>query len=167
MVSPDPREHKRLGLGVNNFDCAIWDRVRADAVLLVRLPKFTQNPAMKQSLLSTGTKFFVPTLILAIPQNGRLGSGRSIHRSRSVRRVKKIKHVFSKISTLESGGTYSGTYPGMIKPAGSVPGYPAVYAGNVDLYMVPTYLVSTFPKEKVEVQQENPQVVSHRVVFPR
>ena len=55
MASPDPREHKRLGLGVHNFDCATWNRVRDNAVLAGPFPKFTQNPVMKQHLLNTGT----------------------------------------------------------------------------------------------------------------
>ena len=33
----------------------VWDRVRGDAVLAGTFAKFTQNPAMKQHLLSTGT----------------------------------------------------------------------------------------------------------------
>ena len=41
MASPDPREQKRLGRGVHNFDCATWDRVREDAVLTGYFPKFT------------------------------------------------------------------------------------------------------------------------------
>ena len=56
MASPDPREHKRLGRGVHNLDCATWDRVRADAVLAVFFAKFNQNPAMKQHVLRNDTK---------------------------------------------------------------------------------------------------------------
>ena len=56
MASPDPREHKRLGRGVHNLDCATWDRVREAAVLAGSIAKFTQNPVMKQHLLSTGNK---------------------------------------------------------------------------------------------------------------
>ena len=55
MSSLDPRAHKRIGRGVRNFDSVIWDRVREDAVLAGTFAKFTQNPAMKQHLLSTGT----------------------------------------------------------------------------------------------------------------
>ena len=56
MSSPDPREHKRICRAVRNFDCATWDRVREDAVLAGTFAKFTQNPAMKQHLMSTGSK---------------------------------------------------------------------------------------------------------------
>ena len=56
MSSPDPREHESIGRGVHSFDCAIWHRVREDAVLAGTFAKFTQSPAMEQHLLSTGTK---------------------------------------------------------------------------------------------------------------
>ena len=56
MASPDPREHKRLGQGVHIFDCAFWDCFWRGAVLAGYFDKFTQNPAMKQHLASTGTK---------------------------------------------------------------------------------------------------------------
>ena len=56
MASPDPREHKRLGRGVHNVECAIWDLVREDAVLDGIFAKSTHNPAMQQHLLSTDTK---------------------------------------------------------------------------------------------------------------
>ena len=41
---------------MRNFDNAIWDRVQEDGVLAGTLPKFSQNPTMKQRPLSTGTK---------------------------------------------------------------------------------------------------------------
>ena len=55
MSSPDPSAHKRIGRGVCNFDNAVWDRVREDAVLAGNFAKFSQNPTMKHHLLSTGT----------------------------------------------------------------------------------------------------------------
>ena len=58
MSSPDPSTHKRICQGVRNFDNAVWDRVREDAVLAGNFAKFSQNPTMKQYLLSTGTNFF-------------------------------------------------------------------------------------------------------------
>ena len=42
---------------MRNFDDAVWDRVRDDAVLAGNFAKFSHNPTMKQHLLSTGTKF--------------------------------------------------------------------------------------------------------------
>ena len=55
MSSPDPSAHKRLRRGVRNFDNALWDRVREDAVLAGNVSTFSQNPTMKYHLLSTGT----------------------------------------------------------------------------------------------------------------
>ena len=59
MASPDPREHKRLGRGMHNFDCPIWDRIREGTVYAGTFAKFTQNPAMKQHLLSASFKCLV------------------------------------------------------------------------------------------------------------
>ena len=56
MSTPDPSAHERIGRGVRNFDNAVWDRVREDAVLAGNFAKFSQNPTMKHNLLSTGTK---------------------------------------------------------------------------------------------------------------
>ena len=56
MSSPDPSAHKRIGRGVCNFENAVWDRVREDAVLAGNFAKFSQNPTMKHHLLSTGIK---------------------------------------------------------------------------------------------------------------
>ena len=44
------------GRGVRNFDSAVWDREKQNAVLSGNYAKFTQNPAMKHHLLSTGNK---------------------------------------------------------------------------------------------------------------
>ena len=43
MSSPEPREPKRIGRGVRNFDCAVWDRVREDAVFSGTLAKFARK----------------------------------------------------------------------------------------------------------------------------
>ena len=56
MSSPDPSTHKRIGRSVRNFDSAVWDRQKQNAVLSGNYAKFTQNPAMKHHLLSTGNK---------------------------------------------------------------------------------------------------------------
>ena len=45
-----------IGRGVHNFDCAIWDRFREDAVFAGTFAKFTLDMAMTEHLLSTGTK---------------------------------------------------------------------------------------------------------------
>ena len=57
MSSPGPSAHKRTGRGVRNFDNAVWDRVREDAVLAGNFVKFSQNPTMKHHLLNTDTIF--------------------------------------------------------------------------------------------------------------
>ena len=56
MSSPDPSTHKRIGRGVRNFDSAVWDREKQNAVLSGNYAKFTQNPAMKHHRLSAGSK---------------------------------------------------------------------------------------------------------------
>ena len=58
MSSPDPSTHKRVGRGVRYFDSAAWDREKQNAVLSRNYAKFTQNPATKHNLLSTGNKRF-------------------------------------------------------------------------------------------------------------
>ena len=56
MSSPDPSAHKRIGRVVRNFDSAVWDREKQNAVISGNYAEFTQNPAMKHHLLSTGNK---------------------------------------------------------------------------------------------------------------
>ena len=56
MSSPDPSAHKRIGRGVRNFDSAAWDREKQHAVISGKYARFTQTPAMKHHLLSTGNK---------------------------------------------------------------------------------------------------------------
>ena len=41
---------------MRNFDSAVWDREKQNAVLSGNYTKFTQNPAVKHHLLSTGNK---------------------------------------------------------------------------------------------------------------
>ena len=76
MAWPDPPEHKRLGRGVHNFDCATWDRVWEDAVLAGTFAEFTQNPAMKQHLLDIGTNYMAE----ASPFHPEWGSGQTAPR---------------------------------------------------------------------------------------
>ena len=53
MSSPDPSTHKRIGRGVHNYDSAVGDWERINAVLSGTYAKFTQNPAMKNHNLSS------------------------------------------------------------------------------------------------------------------
>ena len=54
--SPDLSTRKCIGRGVHNFDSAVWDREKPNAVLSGHYAKFTQNHAMKYHLVSTGNK---------------------------------------------------------------------------------------------------------------
>ena len=55
--SADPSTHKRIRRGVRNFDSAVWNREKPNAMLSDTYHiKSTQNPAMKKHLLSTGNK---------------------------------------------------------------------------------------------------------------
>ena len=56
MSSPDPSAHECAGRGVRNFASAAWDREKQHVVLSGKYARSTQNPAMKQHLLSTGNK---------------------------------------------------------------------------------------------------------------
>ena len=64
MSPPDPSTHKRIGRGVRNFDSAVWDRDKENAVLSGNYAKFTQNPAMKHHHLSTGNKHLAEVSLL-------------------------------------------------------------------------------------------------------
>jgi ribA/ribD-fused uncharacterized protein len=50
----EPKEAKRLGRLVQNFDPNIWVRVRNEKVPQILFEKFSQNHELKQWLLSTG-----------------------------------------------------------------------------------------------------------------
>ena len=56
MSSHDPSTHKRIRRGVRNFDSAVGDRERQNAVLSGTYAKFTKNPAMKIHLLGSDNK---------------------------------------------------------------------------------------------------------------
>ena len=60
-----------------NFDSAAWDREKQHAVLSGKYARFTQNPAMKHHLLSTGNKRLAEASPLWT-QCGALVSGRMI-----------------------------------------------------------------------------------------
>ena len=95
VTSPDPREHKRIGGGVRNFDYVIWGRVWADAVLAATFAKSTQNPAMKQLLSSTGTKL----LTEARPFDPVCGIGFRADNPRGPRHLRAVREIFSRESS--------------------------------------------------------------------
>ena len=44
IMSPDPSTPKRIGRSVRNFDSAVWDREKQNAVLSGNYANFTQTP---------------------------------------------------------------------------------------------------------------------------
>jgi len=54
MQCSDPKQMKALGRKVKNFDEAVWDEVKYSIVLNGNYLKFSQNPRLRDFLLSTG-----------------------------------------------------------------------------------------------------------------
>ncbi len=59
MSNYNPKEVKRLGRQVKNYNDKEWDAVRASVMRTGLRLKFTQNEALKELLLSTGDKILV------------------------------------------------------------------------------------------------------------
>lgn len=59
MDTDDPREQKRLGRTIANFDPDIWNQHAIDIVVKGNYAKFSQNPELKQWLLNTQDKILV------------------------------------------------------------------------------------------------------------
>ena len=59
METEDPKEHKKYGREVVNFDPVKWGELAFDIVVEANYAKFTQNPELKQFLMSTGSRTFV------------------------------------------------------------------------------------------------------------
>lgn len=59
MSAATPREYKRLGRHVRNFDASVWEAKRFDIVVMGNYHKFSQNKDLGQFLLSTGDKVLV------------------------------------------------------------------------------------------------------------
>ena len=55
----NPKIIKQLGRKVKNFNQEIWDRNKEDIVYKINLAKFSQNPELRDFLLSTGDKLIV------------------------------------------------------------------------------------------------------------
>ena len=66
MSSPRPRTRKRIGRGMRNFDSAVGDKEKQNAVLSGTYAKFAQNPAMKKKkhLLSSDNKVLAESSLL-------------------------------------------------------------------------------------------------------
>ena len=54
-----PREQKKYGRRIKNFDKTIWDKVCLSIVYKGNFYKFTQNEDLKEQLLKTDTKILV------------------------------------------------------------------------------------------------------------
>lgn len=59
MQEKNPKEQKKYGRQIRNFDKAIWDKNCLAIVFEGNLAKFSQNPELKAEMLSTGNKIFV------------------------------------------------------------------------------------------------------------
>lgn len=55
----NPKEQKKLGRLVKNFDEKIWDKHKYEIVKNGNILKFSQNPNLKKELLSTRTSILV------------------------------------------------------------------------------------------------------------
>jgi hypothetical protein len=53
MASSSPKEHKRLGRLVENFDKSKWDKVARSVVYRGNIAKFSQNPRLCSKLVAT------------------------------------------------------------------------------------------------------------------
>jgi ribA/ribD-fused uncharacterized protein len=54
-----PKEAKAFGRQIANFDAAVWDQHKYQVVVKANVLKFSQNPELKQFLLSTGNTVIV------------------------------------------------------------------------------------------------------------
>ena len=59
MQESSPREQKKYGRMIQNFDKAVWDKNCLAIVYEGNLAKFTQNKDLKEEMLATGDKIFV------------------------------------------------------------------------------------------------------------
>jgi len=74
IASEDPKEIKKLGREVINFDDDVWDSVADDVVFNANLAKFSQNDDLKSLLLDTGDRIIVE----CAPYDCRWGNGLNI-----------------------------------------------------------------------------------------
>lgn len=59
MQETNPKEQKKFGRQIQNFDKAIWDKNCLAIVYEGNLAKFKQNPELREEMLKTGNRFFV------------------------------------------------------------------------------------------------------------
>ncbi|ELP87806.1 hypothetical protein EIN_273230 [Entamoeba invadens IP1] len=59
MKSTEPRQMKKFGQQVRNFDSDVWDQYKDVIVYTGNIQKFTQNPELRKFLVETGDKVLV------------------------------------------------------------------------------------------------------------
>ena len=59
MLAKTPKEIKKLGREVSNFDQAVWDKNKLEIVIKANYNKFTQNGELLKRLLATGDRVLV------------------------------------------------------------------------------------------------------------
>ncbi len=59
MMEKEPKEQKKLGRLVKNFDADKWDTIADEIVYEANLAKFTQHQELNEKLLTTGNKIIV------------------------------------------------------------------------------------------------------------
>jgi ribA/ribD-fused uncharacterized protein len=59
MKETNPREQKKYGRMIKNFDKSTWDKNCLAIVYEGNLAKFSQNKDLKEEMLSTGNRLFV------------------------------------------------------------------------------------------------------------
>jgi len=59
MQETNPREQKKFGRMIRNFDKTIWDKNCLAIVYEGNLAKFKQNHELREEMLKTGNRFFV------------------------------------------------------------------------------------------------------------
>ena len=59
MAASEPKQMKALGRKVHNFDDTTWNKVKYSIILNGNYEKFTQNPELREFLLSTGDDILV------------------------------------------------------------------------------------------------------------
>ncbi len=59
LAARTPAEAKKLGRGVKGFDDARWEQTRFDIVVRANEAKFSQHPALRDYLLTTGDRVLV------------------------------------------------------------------------------------------------------------
>ena len=59
MAASNPHDYKKLGRKVRNFEPELWDSKKYETVVEGNKAKFSQNPDLKEFLLSTGDAILV------------------------------------------------------------------------------------------------------------